>query len=94
MRSSLQRHVCSNACTLRSVSARSVHVSQPWRRIEATMDVKCLYVVGKLMEMLVHNLLSLAIAAVAMEIRMTKSVKMIQLKNFFFFQVPKSVCCT
>ena len=25
---------------------------------------------------------------------MTKSVKMIQLKNFFFFQVPKSVCCT
>ncbi|KAH3701231.1 hypothetical protein DPMN_076214 [Dreissena polymorpha] len=76
MRSSLQRHFCSNACTLRSVSARSVHVSQPW--IELTMDLKCLYVVGKLMEMLVHNLLSLAIAAVAMEIRMTKSVKMIQ----------------
>ncbi|KAH3755423.1 hypothetical protein DPMN_190119 [Dreissena polymorpha] len=70
MRNNHQRRFCSNACTLRSVSAQSVHVSHPWRRIEATMDLKCLYVVGKLMEMLVHNLLSLAIAAVAVEIRM------------------------
>ena len=41
------------------------------------MDLKCLYVVGKLMEMLVHNLLSLATAAVVMEILMTKVVTMI-----------------
>ncbi|KAH3733193.1 hypothetical protein DPMN_039618 [Dreissena polymorpha] len=68
MRSSLQRHFLLKCLYPAFCVRSSVNVSQPRRRIEATMDLKCLYVVGKVMEMLVHNLLSLAIAAVAMVI--------------------------
>ncbi|KAH3750120.1 hypothetical protein DPMN_184637 [Dreissena polymorpha] len=39
---------------------------KPYSRMETTRDLKSLYFVWKLMEMLVHNLLSLAITAVTL----------------------------
>ncbi|KAH3797025.1 hypothetical protein DPMN_150601 [Dreissena polymorpha] len=41
--------------------------------MDTTRDLYSLYLVAKLMELLVNNLLSLAIAAVAMEIRIRTS---------------------
>ncbi|KAH3812551.1 hypothetical protein DPMN_140986 [Dreissena polymorpha] len=72
MRSSLRRHLCPNVCILRSVSAYCVKVSQPESRMETTRDL-----VGKLMELLIHNLLILAIAAVAMAILIPTSVVLV-----------------
>ena len=68
MPSSLRKHLFSKAWIFFSVSARRVHDSQPYKSIDTTRDLYSLNLVWKLMVLLRHSLVSLAIAAVAVAI--------------------------
>ncbi|KAH3843743.1 hypothetical protein DPMN_117273 [Dreissena polymorpha] len=68
MQGSLWRQLRSKTVILRSVSAWSFKVSLPHSSIENTRDFKGMHLAGKLVGLLVNNLLGLAITAVATKI--------------------------
>ena len=70
-------HLVSKAWILFTESAGRVHVSQAWRRMEATRDLYNLNLHSKLMVLHRQILLNLTIAAIAEAIRIRMSAHLV-----------------
>ena len=84
-------HLVSKACTLSSESASSVHLSQPSRRMEVTIDLQSLNLLAKLMVLNRQTMFNVAIAAIAEAILMRTSAKQVTSLHMIAYRYLKLV---